>query len=277
MHVVRGVTISQAAAYTGVTVKAVRHYHRLGLLPEPERDPSGYRRYGSEELFRLIQIRTLGGAGVPLAQVDLLLATDPASFEESLQELDQRIEDQIHVLRERQRKLHELTSVEQALLPQRAIELLAHLRDLSFDDTFVDLQREGLVLANAMAPDLFENFLEQFEERLRDPTHVAILHASWAAEGMSPDDPRLETLADDMAQSILAHRTGLSLPESVRKGTQAGEVYDAINHHRSQEWPTASRLTELVEERLRAAGLHIPAPLHNRPGPQDVPAPRPDH
>ena len=31
-------TISQLAAYAGVTVRAVRHYHQIGLLPEPERD-----------------------------------------------------------------------------------------------------------------------------------------------------------------------------------------------------------------------------------------------
>jgi DNA-binding transcriptional MerR regulator len=35
-------TISQLAAYSGVTVRAVRHYHAKGLLPEPERDDSGY-------------------------------------------------------------------------------------------------------------------------------------------------------------------------------------------------------------------------------------------
>ncbi len=38
-------TISQLASYAGVTVRAVRHYHAKGLLPEPPRDGSGYRRY----------------------------------------------------------------------------------------------------------------------------------------------------------------------------------------------------------------------------------------
>ena len=40
-------TIGQLAAYAGVTVRTVRHYHQIGLLPEPERDASGYRRYGA--------------------------------------------------------------------------------------------------------------------------------------------------------------------------------------------------------------------------------------
>ena len=30
-------TISQLATYAGVTVRAIRHYHQIGLLPEPAR------------------------------------------------------------------------------------------------------------------------------------------------------------------------------------------------------------------------------------------------
>ena len=60
-------TISQLAAYAGVTTRAVRHYHQIGLLPEPERDASGYRRYGATAVVSLIKIRTLANAGVPLS------------------------------------------------------------------------------------------------------------------------------------------------------------------------------------------------------------------
>ena len=50
-------TISQLASYTGVTVRAVRHYHQIGLLPEPERDASGYRRYSATAVVSLIRIQ----------------------------------------------------------------------------------------------------------------------------------------------------------------------------------------------------------------------------
>ncbi|MDX3109775.1 MerR family transcriptional regulator [Nonomuraea angiospora] len=73
-----GVTIGQAAAFVGVTVKTVRHYHKLGLVKEPERDSSGYRRYGSAELPRLVQARTPATAGVPLAEIGPMLDADPA-------------------------------------------------------------------------------------------------------------------------------------------------------------------------------------------------------
>ena len=77
-------TISQLAAYAGVTVRAVRHYHQIGLMPEPTRDGSGYRTYGAGDVVRLIRIRTLAEAGVPLARVQELLDATPEEFGEAV-------------------------------------------------------------------------------------------------------------------------------------------------------------------------------------------------
>ncbi|MFE5584537.1 hypothetical protein [Kitasatospora sp. NPDC056531] len=43
----------------------MRHYHRHGLVDEPQRDASGYRRYGSEELLRPVQVRTPASSPTP--------------------------------------------------------------------------------------------------------------------------------------------------------------------------------------------------------------------
>jgi DNA-binding transcriptional MerR regulator len=51
----------------------VRHYHQLGLIQEPHRDGSGYRRDRSTDRLRLVQVRTLAGASVPLAEIEGLL------------------------------------------------------------------------------------------------------------------------------------------------------------------------------------------------------------
>lgn len=59
----------QLAELAGTTVKAVRHYHELGLLDEPPRKSNGYKQYGVAELVRLLQIKRLVDLGVPLAQV----------------------------------------------------------------------------------------------------------------------------------------------------------------------------------------------------------------
>jgi DNA-binding transcriptional MerR regulator len=59
----------ELAELAGTTVKAVRHYHELGLLDEPERLSNGYKQYQVVHLVRLLQITRLAGLGVPLAQI----------------------------------------------------------------------------------------------------------------------------------------------------------------------------------------------------------------
>lgn len=93
-----GVTIGQAAAFVGVTVKTVRHYHKLGLVKEPERDGSGYRRYGSAELLRLVKARTLAAAGVPLAETGPLLDADAALFTTVLADVERQLTERIEEL-----------------------------------------------------------------------------------------------------------------------------------------------------------------------------------
>ncbi|MDQ1724726.1 MAG: hypothetical protein QOG52_1754, partial [Frankiaceae bacterium] len=93
-------TIGQLASYAGVTIRAVRHYHAKGLLAEPGRDNSGYRRYGAAAVVELIRIRTLADAGVPLSRVRELLAADDAAFAAAVRDIDRRLGAEI---RERQR------------------------------------------------------------------------------------------------------------------------------------------------------------------------------
>jgi DNA-binding transcriptional MerR regulator len=59
----------ELAELAGTTVNTIRHYHRLGLLEEPERRHNGYKRYGVAELVRLLRIRRLTELGVPLARI----------------------------------------------------------------------------------------------------------------------------------------------------------------------------------------------------------------
>ncbi|WP_322409978.1 MerR family DNA-binding transcriptional regulator [Microbacterium invictum] len=62
----------QLADLAGTTVKAVRHYHKVGLLEEPERLSNGYKQYQVPHLIRLLQIVRLAELGVPLSQIATL-------------------------------------------------------------------------------------------------------------------------------------------------------------------------------------------------------------
>lgn len=47
------IQIGEFVRLTGITVKTVLHYHKIGLLAEPMRSPGGYRLYGPAELNRM--------------------------------------------------------------------------------------------------------------------------------------------------------------------------------------------------------------------------------
>jgi MerR family transcriptional regulator, thiopeptide resistance regulator len=68
---------------TGVTVRALHHYDRLGLL-RPRRTASGYRLYGRRELERLEQIVALKFIGIPLQQIKAILEPNPSALSDAL-------------------------------------------------------------------------------------------------------------------------------------------------------------------------------------------------
>ena len=67
--------IKEFAALTGVSVRALHHYDRLGLL-KARRAPSGYRIYGAENVAVLEQIVALKFIGISLRDIKRLLRTE---------------------------------------------------------------------------------------------------------------------------------------------------------------------------------------------------------
>ena len=65
----REVLIGDAAAFVGITPRAIRHYHQIGLLPERDRGSDGRRRYGHAEVIRLLWIRRMADAGIALEDI----------------------------------------------------------------------------------------------------------------------------------------------------------------------------------------------------------------
>jgi DNA-binding transcriptional MerR regulator len=70
--------VNEFASLAGVTVRALHHYDRLGLLKPGRRTASGYRLYGERDLARLEQIVVLKFIGLPLKQIRALLKGESA-------------------------------------------------------------------------------------------------------------------------------------------------------------------------------------------------------
>lgn len=66
--------IGQLAKRAGVAVDTVRYYEHKGILPEPERRASGYRRYVEDDVARLRFVRRGKALGFTLAEIRDLLA-----------------------------------------------------------------------------------------------------------------------------------------------------------------------------------------------------------
>jgi DNA-binding transcriptional MerR regulator len=78
--------IGEVANLLGITPKTIRHYHKVGLLAEPQRTESGYRLYTAGDLLRLQRIRRLQALGLSLKQIKTLLGEQIAGQERSLRE-----------------------------------------------------------------------------------------------------------------------------------------------------------------------------------------------
>lgn len=87
---------SDLARLAGVSVRTLRHYHQIGLLPEPDRSANGYRVYTAADLVRVLRVRRLADLGMPLSHIDPAVDT-----EEELALLDREYVRQIEELQQR--------------------------------------------------------------------------------------------------------------------------------------------------------------------------------
>jgi Cu(I)-responsive transcriptional regulator len=66
-------TIGEAARASGVSVKMIRHYEAIGLLPAAARTEAGYRLFGAEDVHTLRFIANARELGFPLPEIARLL------------------------------------------------------------------------------------------------------------------------------------------------------------------------------------------------------------
>jgi DNA-binding transcriptional MerR regulator len=100
------------ADLAGVTVRALHHYDRLGLLKPSGRTHSGYRLYTNRDLVRLEQIVVLKFLGLPLKQIRTLLDRHLALAETLrrqrfvLADKRRQLDAAIHAIRQAEQSLH---------------------------------------------------------------------------------------------------------------------------------------------------------------------------
>ena len=240
-------TISQIASYAGVTVRAVRHYHAKGLLPEPGRDHSGYRRYDAAAVVELVKIRTLADAGVPLSRVRKLLAADSEEFSAAVEEIDRRLRTEI---RERQRdreRIAKLAAGDSLALPPEAVAYFDRMHELGFRDRLIDIERDSWILISAQMPDQVPALMAIKQAQIEDEALRRLYLDLGDLVDCTPDDPRLPALADRVAafiEAAAARAEGLEDEHPI-----SDDMVALLDAAFVDAFACAPRLLELLEER----------------------------
>jgi len=241
-------TIGQLASYAGVTIRAVRHYHQIGLLEEPERDASGYRTYDAVAVVRLVRIRTLAEAGVPLAQVRELLDADPETFAVATAEIDRQLRAQIRALQEHRRRIAQLGSGDSLALPDEVVDYLDRLRALGAPEAIIEPERDAWILMAARLPEAIPALMAEKVTQLDNPKVVRLYQLiGQIAENGEGEELLRETadllieLFEQAAASGELDRQDEHMPDAAFVGLM--DSFADASH------PAVARLRELIAER----------------------------
>jgi DNA-binding transcriptional MerR regulator len=241
-------TIGQLAASAGVTVRAVRHYHQIGLLPEPDRDASGYRRYGATAVVSLIKIRTLASAGVPLSHIGQMLEADAPAFAESVQRIDSHLRDEIERLETSRKQIAQLAAGYSLALPPEVISYLDRLRKIGASERILAGERDGWILVAARWPDRIGEVIVGKHAQLDDPQLVRLYRVlSELLESDTTDDSLLEEAADILAALFeQAYAAGELNLDDMAKDDLGVDLLDSLA---LESEPRMQRMLDLLRER----------------------------
>jgi DNA-binding transcriptional MerR regulator len=239
------ITIGQLAAYAGVTIKAVRHYHKRGLLEEPSRDSSGYRRYTTQHAIDLVKIKTLAEAGVPLARIKELFTAEPDQFGSAMTEIDRNLQERARELRRTRERIARLGAGDRLFVSADVADYLDRLRELGVSQRTVKMERDGWILLQSASPKAAAIWFADKLAAIDDPEFVAIYLEYDAAFDWSADDPRLEALADRSERWFVRRRGGVTSGKQPAPNPGLVQLIATSTGSSSPAW---DRLKEIARE-----------------------------
>jgi len=240
-------SIGQLASYAGVTVRTVRHYHAKGLLPEPERDHSGYRRYDAAAVVDLVKIRTLANAGVPLSRVHELLAADPEEFAGAVEQIDRRLRAEIRERQQARDRIAQLAAGDSLTLPPEAVAYLDRMREFGFPERLIEIERDSWIILAAQAPDDVPALMAIKHAQIEDEPLRRLYLDMGEFVDCEPDDPRLPQLADLVVAFLEA---AVAKVEDVPdEHPISADLIALLDQAFIEYFPWARRLLAMLEER----------------------------
>lgn len=208
-------SVKAVAEVAGVTPRAVRYYHSIGLLPEPPRDSSGYRRYGGKEVVELVRIARLRALGMPLEQIAQRVAGaehDDVSLADTLDALADELDSEIARLVESRDRLREMARSQTFDQPAKTLTLA--LQDqgvLGPADDLRNSEKWAAAVVDAVHPKGMLGVLAEASRLLGDTTVVETLGAlrrRLGKLGVHSTDEEIAALAAEVAALLNSGRLG---------------------------------------------------------------------
>jgi DNA-binding transcriptional MerR regulator len=257
--------IGEIARLLGVTPKTVRHYHKLGLIPEPKRSEADYRLYTPQDLFHLRRIRRLQSIGLSLQQIKFILdADDPdALLQTTLQGLQNELAAQQARIEERRQRIERylsegvsLKEVEQPDVPSPTYQLLADkLGDLvDLPDSLIQFDQQvfGQLDAFEWGDDFnagWQNAAGYFANNAEEYAALGeMVEKLVALQDLSADDPQIKQWAEKTKQSGVFNAIAASTATFDQIDPQLNEVMGHILMQNFSEHlsPAQQRFFELL-------------------------------
>ena len=239
---------SELADLAGVTVRTLRHYHTIGLLPEPPRSSGDYRQYDVSHLVRLLRITRLTSLGVPLSALPVVLE-DPAAAEQLLDELDRQAAAEIERLSARRASIDLLrrTGVPPGLPPELSAWRSASEAGASAD--MVRYEDEQLILlahllGNEGSADLSARVGLATEARRA----VTALEARFTALDEETPESELEALIEDWL--ALVRPVAEAMEDITLRTPQGPALLEQLDQRNLS--PMQHRLVRTLQARLEA-------------------------
>jgi len=217
----RGWSVGELARASGVTIRALRYYDEIGLVPASERTRAGHRRYTDTDVRRLYRVRALHQLGLSLAEIGNVLNApeDPAALRHllaaQLADLDARA---AGIAEQRGRVQALLDQVDGPGMPEpgQFLAVLETTVPLVDANAFLTArQREALVLRGREMGD----------------DAVGVLKAEWLGlvgqlrellrDGVAAADPRVRALAGRWQEIGVALRGATSADEHLNMALAA--------------------------------------------------------
>ncbi len=252
---------------TGSTLKTIIYYHKIGLLPEPERSPGGYRLYGPAELNRMRLIKRLKSLGLDLQRIKEIIGdlNNTKTMREILLSLRIELLNEKKTLEQRVEKIDALLGEDMELLNQDifvspSFQMITEIMGTdqiekyarSCPEIYDQHRKLYSILDDFQWGEDFREVFRILAEYFKDhPDHYQMaldFGARWAELTNVPeDDPRIDALARESALLLdkMPQVKGLMLSRSGQKDPLNGLYKEMVAGVLS---PAQLKYQQLVEE-----------------------------